>query len=470
MKSLSNYYNCSNLNMILELTNACNLRCRYCFENYQTEQRDISIMTKNILEKAIRFLLKDRRNCHLTFFGGEPTLCKELIIHGIYYGNQLAREQRKYISYSIVTNGTNIDDEFLNILNENNVNIVYSFDGNKFVQNQNRPFAGGKGSYEVVYKNLIKILNSRKDERYGHIIVRPTITSESVRLMNNIYNEFINIGCKEVSFSLVSADENKQYAIREKDIEILRESYKEMTKNYYYEIEKGNSFNKFFESILKKVDSDSINKYFCDCGRRYIAIGTNGDIYPCEGFLGVKQAKLGNINNEFLEKEWILPQSVEVNKECNNCWAKYLCGGSCYHEAWMRTGSINGRDKLVCETYKLALEYALKLYVRLKEQNIKISENIKETLILEKSVPVIEKSKVKEITSQYIYISDGNNHRMITLNETAKRVLELCNGDNNISKISRIIENEYECKNDNYRDISNIINNFLENGLLYLTI
>lgn len=136
----------------------------------------------------------------------------------------------------------------------------------------------------------------------------------------------------------------------------------------------------------------------------------------------------------------------------------------------MRTGSINGRDKLVCETYKLALEYALKLYVRLKEQNIKISENIKETLILEKSVPVIEKSKVKEITSQYIYISDGNNHRMITLNETAKRVLELCNGDNNISKISRIIENEYECKNDNYRDISNIINNFLENGLLYLTI
>lgn len=92
MKAIESVYNCKSMNMIVELINTCNLKCTYCFEKCQDE-RIAKIMPVEVLEKAIDFLVSKRENCHLTFFGGEPTLCRELIAKGIEYGNKLAREK-----------------------------------------------------------------------------------------------------------------------------------------------------------------------------------------------------------------------------------------------------------------------------------------------------------------------------------------------------------------------------------------
>lgn len=470
MGSLKEYYNCPSMNMILELTNACNLRCKYCFEDCQTVQRTSLIMKKEVLEKAIEFLVENHHNCHLTFFGGEPTLCKDLIIFGIEYGNSLARKKRKYIAYSIVTNGTLLDDSFINILNENNVNIIYSFDGNEFSQNNYRPFASGQGSYNIVYNNLVKLINSRKDERYGHLVVRYTVTSETIGLMNSIYKELSKTGCKEISFSLVSAEREKEYAIKEDDLNNLRDTYEKMINSYYNELLDGNSFNKFFESIVERIESNYISKTFCDCGRRYMAIDAEGDVYPCEGFIGIKELNMGNIINKEQENHWSQPQNVDENIKCKECWARYLCGRSCYHEAWMRTASVNGRDELVCETYKIAFEYALTLYLKLKEKNINLKDIIGEKLLPTKSIPTINWTNVKQIRQDKIYTSNGLENNFISLNETAQRVFELCDGINNILNISQIMTREYACEYDIYSDISNIINCFLDNEIMYLTI
>lgn len=457
--------------MIVELTNACNLRCKYCFENCQTEERQTSKMTKGILEKAIDFLLdNNRENCHLTFFGGEPLLCKELIVFGMEYGNKTARKRKKYISYSLVTNGTELDDAFIEVLNDNNVNIVYSFDGNEFSQNKYRPYASGEGTYDVVLGNLKKIIKSRKDERYGHLIVRPTITSETVELLNDIYEKLVEVGCREVSFSLVSAEKDKDYAIKNEDLDNLHSSYEKMTNNYYYELLSERSYNKFFESILERIESNVINKEFCDCGKRYIAVDVKGDVYPCEGFIGVEEFKMGNIITDKVEKTWVNPENVDENMECKKCWARYLCGGSCYHEAWMKTGVINGRDKLVCETYKMAFEYALKLYVKLKKENICIKNIVGERILPERSVPFIIPNVIRRVEKDVIYICDGRDNNFVTLNETGQRVFELCNGVNSILDISNMVMKEFECEFDIYSDISGIINLLLDVGLIGLTV
>ncbi len=470
MDTLREHYCCQSLNMIVELTNACNLRCKYCFENNQTEERKCSIMRKEILKKCIDFLVADRENSHLTFFGGEPLLCKDLIKFGIKYGNKIAREKKKYIAYSVVTNGTELDDDFISVLNDNNVNVIYSFDGNKFSQNKYRPFTSGKGSYDVVVGNLKKFLKTRKDERYGHLIIRPTITSDTIELMNGIYKDLIELGCKEISFSLVSAEENKDYAIKKGDLEKLSNTYGEMIEIYYSELSNHNSYNKFFESILERIETNAINKEFCDCGKRYIAVDVNGNVYPCEGFIGIEEFRMGNIMSERFDNCWIAPKNVEENQKCKECWARYLCGGSCYHEAWMRTGDINNRDELVCETYKMAFDYALKLYTKLKEENLYVKKIVNEPLLPTKSIPVTKKSILKKLDNSIFYVVDGINNRFITLNETAQRIFELCNGINTILDIYNIIISEYECESDVYFDISEIINSFLEEGIIKLTI
>lgn len=136
----------------------------------------------------------------------------------------------------------------------------------------------------------------------------------------------------------------------------------------------------------------------------------------------------------------------------------------------MRTGQINGRDKLVCETYKIAFEYALKLYIKLKKENMNIKEIIKEGLLPEKSIPFINKNIIKRIECETIYVGDGVNNRFITLNETAQRVLALCDGNNNLSDITNIMINEFECEYDIYSDISEIISSFLDAGIIKLSV
>lgn len=467
---LEKYYNCAELNMILELTKACNLKCKYCFENCQTEQRDDRKMSKGTMRKSIDFLLKHRRNCHLTFFGGEPTLCKDLLKYGIEYGNSIAKEKKQYISYTIVTNGTILDDDLIDILDRNNVNIIFSFDGDKVGQDNYRPFLNGEGSYDIAYNNLLKLLSVRKDERYGHLIVRPTITTGTISALNGIYNKLRKIGCREISFSLVSAERKAEYAIKESDMEKVISAYSENANIYYDELKNGVSYNKFFEGILRKIDEDIIRKEFCDCGKRYIAIGVDGEIYPCEGFLGIKDFKIGNIHEAEMENQWISPQSVEENSVCSHCWAKYLCGGSCYHEAWMRTGEINKRDQLVCKTYKAAFESALDIYAKLIEDGIKVSSIVGESLLPERALVHINEGNMKRITEGKIYTGNGVSHRVITLNQVADRILELCNGKNRVADIAKIIQEEYDSSYDVYRDISDTISMFLAEEIVYLSV
>lgn len=470
MEKLKEYYKCSSMNMIVELTNACNLRCKYCFENERTDDGKKVVMSKKVLKKAIDFLMNDRKNVHLTFFGGEPLLCKGLLQFGIEYANKLAREEGAYVSFSVVTNGTKLDDDIINILNGYDVNIVYSFDGNKFSQNKYRPFDSGGASYEVVTNNLKKLISTRKDQRYGHLIVRPTITSDTIDLMEDIYNELIQIGCKEISFSLVSAKNVEDYAIKSADLDKLRYEYGKMTDNYYRELLEGYSYNKFFESMVERIEKNSINREFCDCGKRYMAIDTNGNIYPCEGFIGVQEFKMGNIICETMDNNWEMPQTVDENEECMKCWARYMCGGSCYHEAWMRTGTINARDKIVCETYRIAVEYALKLYRKMKNKDIHLDKMKTGAVLPERTIPIVEKNKVKRIEDDIIYINDGCDNNFVTINETAQRVYELCDGINSIQDISNVIIKEFQCEFDIYSDVSNTVSLLLDLGVLRLTV
>lgn len=453
--------------MIVELINTCNLKCTYCFEKCQDE-RIAKIMPVEVLEKAIDFLVSKRENCHLTFFGGEPTLCRELIAKGIEYGNKLAREKKSYIAYSIVTNGTILDEEFLHLLNVNNVNIVFSFDGNEYYQNKYRPYLDGRNTYSDVLGNLKKLVKTREDERYGHLVVRPTITAEMIDYINEIYADLRLIGCKEISFSLVSASEEAEYAIKKDDIPKLKEEYLKMIDNYYEELKRGVSYNKFFEGLLARIEEENSSTEFCDCGKRYIAISVEGNIFPCEGFLGIDAFQMGSILDGKILTEWKRPENVCENKKCCNCWAKYLCGGSCYHEAWMRTGSINERDELICETYKIAIECALRLYVKLKEADIDVAHILKASKLPERSKPKINNAEIRMIEDDFIYVGDGINHRVIKINETAKKICSLCTGENTISDISFSLMEEYG--QEIFSDVNDFVKDLLENGIIKLLI
>ena len=63
------------------LTEQCNLRCTYCYEQHGTKR-----MTLEVAKAGVDLLFKTKHNnVSVTFFGGEPTLEWKLIIEIVEY-------------------------------------------------------------------------------------------------------------------------------------------------------------------------------------------------------------------------------------------------------------------------------------------------------------------------------------------------------------------------------------------------
>jgi sulfatase maturation enzyme AslB (radical SAM superfamily) len=61
----------------------------------------------------------------------------------------------------MTTNGTLLDDKFIQCIKQNNfLHVAYSFDGKKETQNLNRITVNGEGTFEIVESNAKKLLNN----------------------------------------------------------------------------------------------------------------------------------------------------------------------------------------------------------------------------------------------------------------------------------------------------------------------
>ena len=75
------------MNLVLCLTEQCNLRCSYCYYK-DTQSARHNVMDDETLEQAIRVGLErslffKQSYLNITFFGGEPLLRKDAIFKGV---------------------------------------------------------------------------------------------------------------------------------------------------------------------------------------------------------------------------------------------------------------------------------------------------------------------------------------------------------------------------------------------------
>lgn len=461
-------------NLIFEITNTCNFKCEYCFENTGLENLP-SFIEYPIVKKAIdKYIIDPHTSYMITFFGGEPLLQFSLIEQAVYYANEKARHISSFVSYNIVTNGSLLTEQIIDFFCRQNFYVFFSYDGNTFCQNKYRKLKDGRDSDSIVQKNLCKIIQAyKKANLEDNLVVRMTITGDTINTLTERYLNLIQLGCKKVTFALVSSCATARYAITESSLDILREEYQKLSDLYISEIAAGVSHNRFFQSLIYKIAKGYSKKYFCDCGKAYIGIGTKGDLYPCEGFFGIDQFCTGNVDDWTSANHscYICIESVEKNITCKECWAKYLCGGGCYQENYLRTADINKRSEIMCETYRIAAEVALVTYYKLKEANLLHSFLIlSEEKLPSNAIPYIDSANVK-ILDNYMFISQHNEFIHIELDSISKLILMLCDGNNTIQNIVHTISSKFnETEDIVFSDVSELLNRFIEYSAIYLTL
>jgi uncharacterized protein len=361
--------------LALNVSQKCNLRCRYCFASgdpipefgCQGTYGDESLMSLNVGISSVDFLFSFPNNTDelkLIYFGGEPLLNFEIVKKITEYGKDKAQEQGKKITFEIDTNGTILSKEILDFIDDYNVNIQLSIDGKKNIHDKCRYFENGEGSHDIVIHNLNRILTLN----LNNLSVRFVISKYNTNLYDTILY-IKSLGVKNIDFDPVITKET-EYGLNNNDLKKVLKSLKKYTDVFQQKALDGKVLNsgKFLDSF-KLIDEQrkyqAKNYYFCGAGRRLYGVSSKGEIYPCASFVGVKEYKLGdiysgiNINRNI---KFIKNNNVDNKIGCSQCFAKYLCGGGCAHESIIINKDIHIPNDTSCFFRKDRWKSALKTY------------------------------------------------------------------------------------------------------------
>ncbi|MDP4094697.1 MAG: thioether cross-link-forming SCIFF peptide maturase [Bacillota bacterium] len=354
--------------LCLHISHDCNLRCGYCFAATGNFGGERTMMSPEIGKKAIDFLIREsgsRRNLEIDFFGGEPLMNFDSVKEIVSYAKEKEKEYNKKFKFTITTNALLLNEEKRNYINENMNNVVLSIDGRPEVNDRMRFRVDGTGTYKDILPHILDMAESRNQDNY---YVRGTFTRNNLDFSNDVLH-LADLGFKQVSVEPVVAAKDTGYDIREEDLPVLYDQYEKLAHEYVKREKDGKGFN-FFHFMIDLGQGPCVSKRLggCGSGHEYVAVTPEGDIYPCHQFVGMKEFKMGNVNetevNRSIQKNFS-SCNVYSKEECSECWAKFYCSGGCAANAFQFNGTINKPYKIGCSLEKKRVECAVWIQTQL---------------------------------------------------------------------------------------------------------
>lgn len=243
-------------------TLSCNMKCKHCFNGEKLNKSGI------IPAERVILLLKKASNEYdtikITFHGGEPTLA------GIdFYREIFDFQQKKHKADGTVfrnfftTNGLLLNDEFIDLLIENDTLINVSFDG---------PYNFVLRQYSDRVLENIKLIKKKK----GMLRCYCTLSKDSYSHLPEIYDWFKahDIDFKTLPIERVGyAKEDDGLIMKPED---LVETFMNMYRNWIHDKECKIRYYTFEEFSALRREMQFKSYWF----NRKIALNPDGNIYP----------------------------------------------------------------------------------------------------------------------------------------------------------------------------------------------
>jgi len=372
--------------VVMNVTNQCNLSCSYCYEygedRIATPEGKTKFMSEETARSTVDFLLNEspgRRVVHLTFFGGETLLNFKVVKSTIEYARTRAGEMGKYIDFSMTTNATMLTSEIINFLAENNVGVTVSIDGPKEANDRFRVFHNGKGSYEVIAPKIKELIRVHRSRPIG---ARVTLTAQVVDV-KTIYRHLTEeMGFDEVGFAPVTTSPVRLYAIGNRGLDHVLDQFTELADEYleYALQDKHHGFSNVSDT-LQELHQGVSKAYPCGAGLGLLGVSPSGDIGLCHRFVDSPAGKLGDLVTGIdrqLQNEHLTRAHISTKYDCKSCWARPVCSGGCYHEAYVRYGDTSHANLHYCDWIRGWTDVCLRIYGAIASQNPKYLERFDE--------------------------------------------------------------------------------------------
>ena len=349
----------TSITFCINISDACNLRCDYCFNALKKNK---SLRIETILDYLVKCFnaFPNKEKYYVDLSGkGEPLLFLQEILEIKKFCDAKSNEINREILVQFVCNGTLLDEITASILQKNGILFGVSLDGNEMVHNKHRKTKDGKPTYQAIINNVKNI------QHHEYVGVACTLTKdvfslkESILELSKIFNTISYKPCRDCDFSIDS-----------KTIESWNYSYDELVTFLLKESIRGNL--KYIKILLNGEDylGKFIKRIFlgqrciirCDAGIGRFALDEDGKIYACPASFKLNKMLVGDSDRFFSKKIAKLFDIQRKKDGCQKCDFRHFCGGECLIEKTISKGINKTMCKYKTHLILLAMFFASELW------------------------------------------------------------------------------------------------------------
>ncbi|OGD41328.1 hypothetical protein A3K33_02165 [Candidatus Azambacteria bacterium RIFOXYC1_FULL_41_20] len=354
--------------MYLLVTDHCNLRCGYCFEDspvliepFNPVHMSVEI-ARDALDLFARMVArygdpKKKKVIHL--YGGEPLMNGGVVRFAVDYicGLKTRGILPSVCETAIVTNGTFLDDEMARFFSEKGVTVGVSIDGPHEMNNLYRKTKDGELDVFAAIMRALGLLKKYK----AKVGLSVTLTSEAVQHFDKLLAFLTDeVGWVDgISLNILHFNPN---------IFLPPNYYSDAVRCQIAAFEKFRELGMYEDRMMRKAGA-FINRQpiYADCGviGNQLVIAPDGQIGVCQDFVKPRTYFRGSVIDKDsdpvaagLFKEWER-RSPFFMKDCLDCPAMGICGGGCPASAELKTGSRWNLDERACAHGKMTIEWLI---------------------------------------------------------------------------------------------------------------
>ncbi|MFB9267254.1 radical SAM protein [Bradyrhizobium erythrophlei] len=348
----------------LAVTQTCNLACGYCYAQGGSFGAPSKRMEWPVARDAVLRLLDqaapgDRVN--IAFLGGEPLINRPLIAQTTRFAAAEAERRDVGVGFSITTNGTLLGTEDRDLFDEHAFSVTVSLDGVGEAHDRQRPFRGGRGSFERILERITPLL-----EKPGRMQMsaRVTVTPLNLELRRTL-DELIGLRFGMVGFSPMLSSPSSALEMQRGDLETLLHELIDCGERCEDRIAAGEHYP--FANLLdalRELHRGTHRPYPCGAGAGYMGVSAEGGLFACHRFVEDDAGRMGTVTDgpdRGRRNAWLADRHVHRQDPCRSCWARYLCGGGCHHE-------VIYRGRPACDLIRGWLTFCLQAYVRISDR------------------------------------------------------------------------------------------------------
>ncbi len=333
-------------NLILQVTQQCNMRCEYCVYsgNYYNRKHAASRLNFDKAKKAIDFYLKRSDKADklvISFYGGEPLLEFELIQQCVAY--ILMKKGDKPVDFVMTTNGTLLTAEVIRFLVKHDFTLMISLDGDKESHDANRKFKTGAGTFDFILKNL-RMLKEYDYDYYKKIMFNCVIsyTTDFERIFE-FYCKSDLFEPKSVNFNYVNSvglKDHKYSEISKKNERFIKLAYIKMELSLLQK-RKWDGQSLMMRRQLQNIELlyEQLHRHTmeaksthhggpCIPGVRRLFMETSGRFFPCERVSEEdQQMSIGTLDEglDYEKIDFLLNHGKMIKEKCLSCWNLRIC-------------------------------------------------------------------------------------------------------------------------------------------------